>query len=61
MAKNTLDETKMLKILLSQIRALRDTIQDIIDNDQAAEHSRYVAFRDMARIYNNLAERQKLS
>lgn len=59
MAKNTLDETKMLKVLLSQVRALRDTIQDIINNNQAAEHSRYVAFRDMAYTYNDLAEQAK--
>ena len=59
MAKYTLDETKMLKVLLSQIRALRDTIQEIINNDQAAEHSRYVAFRDMACMYNDLAEQAK--
>lgn len=60
MSKNTLEETKKLKILLSQIRALRDTIQDIINNNQAAEHSRYVAFRDMACTYNDLAEQAKV-
>lgn len=59
MAKATLDETKMLKVLLAQIKALRDTIQDIINNNQAAEHSRYTSYRDMAYMYNDLAQQAK--
>lgn len=60
MAKQTLDETKMLKTLLSHIKALRDTIQDILNNQQAAEHSRYVAYKSMAQTYNDLVEQAKV-
>ena len=56
MAKNSLDETKMIKVLLAQIKAFRDTVQDILNNNNAAEHSRYVAYKDMAHIYNDFAE-----
>lgn len=57
MAKNTLDETKEIKILLSQIRALSDTIQEILNNDHVPDFARYVSYRDMASMYNDLAER----
>lgn len=56
MAKNTLDETKETKILLSQIRALSDTIQEILDNHHVADTARYVSYRDMACMYNDLVE-----
>lgn len=56
MTKNSLDETKMIKVLLAQIKAFRDTVQEILNNNNAAEHSRYVAYKDMAHIYNNFAE-----
>lgn len=59
MAKQTLDETKMMKVLLSQIKALRDTIQDIMNNSEAVEHSRYVSYKDMADTYNDLAEQAR--
>lgn len=60
MAKQTLDETKMIKVLLSQIKALRDTIQDIMTNEHMVEHSRYVSYKDMAYTYNDLAEQARL-
>ena len=56
MSKLSLEETTRLKILLNQIDGLVDTIAGILNNDKAAEHSRYVSFRDMAIIYNNLAD-----
>lgn len=56
-AKNTLDETKEIKILLSQIRALSDTIQEILNNDHVPDFGRYVSYKDMASMYNDLAER----
>lgn len=59
MAKNSLDETKMIKVLLAQVKAFRDTVQDILNNNNAAEHSRYVAYKDMAHIYNHFAEQVK--
>lgn len=46
MAKYTLDQTKEIKVLLNQIRAFQDIVQSIIDNKEAAEHSRYVSFRE---------------
>lgn len=57
MAKNTLDETKEIKILLSQICALSDTIQEILNNDHVPDFGRYVSYKDMASMYNDLAER----
>lgn len=60
MAKYSLDETRQIKVLLNQIKAFRDTIQGVIDNKEAAEHSRYVAFRDMACMYNDFAEQVKV-
>lgn len=59
MAKYTLDQTKEIKVLLNQIRAFQDVVQGIIDNKEAAEHSRYVSFRDMAHMYNDFANQVK--
>lgn len=59
MAKYTLDQTKEIKVLLNQIRAFQDIVQSIIDNKEAAEHSRYVSFRDMAHMYNDFSNQVK--
>ena len=56
MAKNTLDETRALKVLLAQVRAFSESIQDILHNQNAAETGRYSSFKDMACTYNDLAE-----
>ena len=56
MAKNTLDETREIKVLLSQIKGFCDTIHDILHNSTAAEIGRYSSYRDMACIYNDFAE-----
>lgn len=56
MAKNTLDETREIKVLLSQIKGFCDTIHDILHNGTAAEIGRYSSYRDMACIYNDFAE-----
>ncbi|WP_373598709.1 PD-(D/E)XK nuclease domain-containing protein [Paraclostridium bifermentans] len=56
MAKNSLDKTREIKVLLAQIKAFIDTIQDILNNKDAAEHNRYVAYKDMAYMYNDFAE-----
>jgi len=55
LAKHTLDETREIKVLLNQIKALENSIQDIIHNVGAAEHTRYASYVDMARMYNDLA------
>lgn len=56
MAKNTLDETRALKVLLAQVRGFCESIQDILHNKDVAEVSRYSSFKDMACTYNDLAE-----
>lgn len=56
MAKNTLDETRALKVLLAQVRGLCDSIQDILHSQDTAEIGRYSSFKDMAHTYNDLAE-----
>lgn len=56
MAKNTLDETRALKVLLAQVRGFCDSIQDILHNQDTAEIGRYSSFKDMAHTYNDLAE-----
>jgi hypothetical protein len=60
MAKHTLDQTREIKVLLNQIKAFQDVIQGIINNKEAAEHSRYASFRDMANIYNDFANHVKV-
>lgn len=60
MTRNTLDQTKEIKVLLNQIRAFQDVVQSIMENKEAAEHSRYVSFRDMAYMYNDFAEQVKV-
>ncbi len=56
MAKNTLDETREIKVLISQMRAFCETIQDILHNADTAEIGRYSSYKDMACIYNDFAE-----
>ena len=57
--KNTLDNTREIKILLSQLRAFRDTVNEILFNSKAAETARYASYKDMAGMYNDFAERAK--
>lgn len=59
LTKRTLDQTKEIKVLLNQVRAFQDVVQGILDNKEAAEHSRYVSFRDMAHMYNDFANHVK--
>lgn len=54
--KNSLDETRALKVLLAQVRGFCESIQDILHNKDTAEIGRYTSFRDMAHTYNDLAE-----
>ena len=57
--KNSLDNTREVKILISQLRAFCDTINEILTNTGAAETARYVSYKDMARMYNDFAERAR--
>lgn len=56
MSNLTLDETKKLKVLMSQIKAFSNTIQDILSNSSAAEVGRYSSYKQMAYTYNDFAE-----
>jgi hypothetical protein len=60
MAINSLDETRAIKVLISQIRAFSETMYDILHNADAAEIGRYSSYKDMACIYNDFAEQVKL-
>ncbi len=59
MAKNTLDETKEIKVLINQVKAFCDTINAILHNTGTAETGRYASYKDMARMYNGLAAQAK--
>ena len=48
--KNTLDKTKEIKVLLSQLRAFCNTVDQILNNANTAETARYTSYRDMASI-----------
>ena len=52
--KNSLDKTKEIKVLISQLKALIDTIQDILNNSNTSEAGRYSSYKDMAIKYNDL-------
>lgn len=56
MAKNSLDETRAIKVLISQIRAFCETMHDILHNANTEEIGRYSSYKDMACIYNDFAE-----
>lgn len=53
--KNSMDNTKRIKILLSQIKAVCKTVDEILNNSNTVETARYASFADMARTYNDLA------
>lgn len=57
--KNTVDETREIKVLLSQLRAFCNTINEILNNVNATESARYASYADIARTYNDFAERMK--
>ena len=52
--KNSLDKTKEIKVLISQLKALIDTIQDILNDSNTSEAGRYSSYKDMAIKYNDL-------
>ena len=55
--KNTLDETKEIRLLISQVTTLRQSIEDTLHNSSMQEFQRYVSFKSTAEIYNALAVR----
>lgn len=56
--KLTLEEVKMIKLLIQQAKGLEKTINGILESD-TAEHARYSSFKDMASIYNDIAIQAK--
>ena len=57
--KNSLDKTREIRVLLSQIKVFCEMIHEILDDAHTAETGRYSCFKDMAVIYNDFAERAK--
>lgn len=56
MSKNTLDETKVMKVLISQLNAFCNTVQCSLTDSSVAEIGRFSGYRQFAQIYNNFAE-----
>ena len=57
--KNTVDETREIKVLLSQLKAFCNTINEILNNVNVTESARYASSADIASTYNDFAERVK--
>lgn len=57
--KNSLDSTREIKVLLSQLKSFCNTISEILNNTGAAETARYACYKDMAYTYNDFAARVK--
>lgn len=57
--KNTIDNVREIKVLLSQLRTFCNTIDEILNNSNSAETARYVSYADMARTHNDFANRVK--
>lgn len=57
--KNSLDKTREIKVLASQIKVFCEMIHEILDDAHTAETGRYSCFKDMAVVYNDFAERAK--
>lgn len=56
MSKLTLDETKQIKVLMSQIRAFCNILQSILSNSNVTDVGRYSSYQQMACTYNDFAE-----
>lgn len=57
--KNSIDKTNEIKVLLSQLKVFCKTVNEILYNTNAVETARYASYADMARTYNDFAERVK--
>ncbi len=56
---NSLENTREIKVLISQIKALCNMIHEILNSTNTAETGRYAGFKDMAMVYNDFAIRAK--
>lgn len=59
MSRLTLDETRELKVLMNQLRALCITIEEILTNDTVEPFGRFAGFKSMAKIYNDFVVNAK--
>lgn len=57
--RNSLELTREIKVLISQIKSFCEMLHEILRDNNVAEIGRYSCFKDMASIYNDLAERVK--
>ena len=57
--KNSLEKTREIKVLISQLRVFCKTVDEVLNNVNAAETARYASYADMARTYNDFAARVK--
>ena len=55
--KNTMEEMREIKVLISQINSFCDIVRGILNNVNAVETARYSSYKDMALTYNDLAKR----
>lgn len=58
--KNSLEKTREIRVLISQVKALCETVHEILESTNTAESGRYSSFKDMASIYNDFAERARM-
>lgn len=56
MSKLSIEQTRAIKVLLSQIKGFIEVVQQILNNTSSVEHSRYISYREMARIHNDFCE-----
>ena len=59
MSKLTLDETRELKVMISQVRALCTTIESVLTNETIEPFGRFAGFRTMASTYNDFVSNAK--
>ena len=55
--KNSIEKTREIKVLISQLRVFCKTVDEVLNNVNAAETARYASYADMARTYNDIVER----
>ena len=60
MSKMTITETRDLRILIAQVKALVRTIEGILGNSSNNDVGKYASFRAMALSYNDMVERSKI-
>lgn len=59
MAKLSLDQTKELKVLLAQVKALEKTISESLKQQSESEIGKYASYKQMAMMYNDFADKVK--